>query len=84
VWTSRLRLYPEAFFDIRMAVPPLPEQNAIVEHINRLFGPYDKTFETAELSIAKLEEHRAALIAAAVTGKIDVRAQPTDAVEAAD
>src|SRR5215212_9805046 len=30
VWSSRLRLYPEAFLDIRLPVPPLDEQDAII------------------------------------------------------
>jgi type I restriction enzyme S subunit len=31
VWTSRLRLYPENFFEIYLPVPPLNEQQAIVD-----------------------------------------------------
>jgi type I restriction enzyme S subunit len=84
VWTSRMRLYPEAFLDTRVAIPPVPEQHAIVAELKRMFGRYERTIEAAEQAISKLEEHRAALIAAAVTGKIDVRAYPADAVEAAD
>ena len=33
VWSSRLRLYPEGFFEIWLPVPPLDEQRAIVNHI---------------------------------------------------
>src|SRR5262249_55626616 len=33
VWSSRLRLYPEGFFEVFLPVPPLPEQHSIVPHI---------------------------------------------------
>ena len=35
VWSSRLRLYPEGFFEAWLPVPPLAEQRAIVAHIAR-------------------------------------------------
>lgn len=54
-------------------VPPLDEQRSIVSHIEREVAGYD----VAELDLASqmnlLQERRAALISAAVTGKIDVR-----------
>ena len=33
VWSSRLRLYPEGFFETYMPVPPIEEQREIVRHI---------------------------------------------------
>jgi len=72
VWSSRLRLYPENFFEIRFPVPPMDEQEAIVSEI----AAYrEKTAElTAALcdSIKLLKERRSALITAAVTGKISL------------
>ena len=72
VWSSRLRLYPEGFFAVSLPVPPLSEQREIVAHIEnetcKLDGLRDATEKTAVL----LKERRAALIAAAVTGHIDV------------
>ena len=70
VWSSRLRLYPEAFFDMRLPVPPWDEQDAIVAELTR------ERARTAELevslyrSIALLKERRSALITAAVTGQL--------------
>lgn len=58
-----------------VAVPPLDEQQAIAEYIveqTKSFGAIDVEANTA---INLLQERRAALISAAVTGKIDVRAQ---------
>jgi type I restriction-modification system DNA methylase subunit len=53
--------------------PPLDEQVAIVEEIERASGNYDTLIAEAERAIELLQERRTALISAAVTGKIDVR-----------
>lgn len=73
VWTSRLRLYPEEFFEIRLPCPPYDEQRAIVSAIRKETGNYDIWQKRIEQSIETLLEYRTALISAAVTGKIDVR-----------
>jgi len=72
VWTSRLRLYPEGFFEINLPVPPLNEQQAIVEHISRETANLNAVRDATEKTIALLKERRTALIAAAVTGQIEV------------
>lgn len=73
VWASRLRLYPEEFFEIRLPYPPLHEQRDIVNAIESETGRYLVLQQRIEASIEKLREYRTALISAAVTGKIDVR-----------
>jgi len=73
VWESRLRLYPEAFLDMYTLTPPLAEQQRIVEHLALTFKRVDRFIAKLSESIEKLKEFRTALIAAAVTGKIDVR-----------
>ena len=35
VWSSRLRLYPENFFEIRLPIPPEDEQQQIIDYLNR-------------------------------------------------
>ena len=62
-------------------IPPRDEQEAIVRHIERKVGEFDTLTTEAEGAIALLKERRAALISAAVTGKIDVRGfvAPADA-----
>lgn len=54
-------------------VPPRDEQFAIAKHIAIQTAKLDTLTTAAERAIALLKERRAALISAAVTGKIDVR-----------
>lgn len=70
----RMRLYWEYFRDIRVCLPPLEEQDEILSHIDRETARIEGLIGKTERSIALLKEKRAALITAAVTGKIDVRA----------
>ncbi len=72
VWSSRLRLYPEGFFETWWPVPPLDEQQQIAEHISAETAKIDRLRAATESSIALLKERRAALIAAAVTGQIAI------------
>ncbi|MCK6681139.1 MAG: restriction endonuclease subunit S [Thermoanaerobaculia bacterium] len=74
VWSSRLRLYPEGFFEVYLPVPPLEEQRAVVAHIARETAKIDAVRAATERTIALLKERRSALIAAAVTGQLDVGA----------
>ncbi|WP_370308839.1 restriction endonuclease subunit S [Sphingobium abikonense] len=60
---------------IWLALPPIDEQRAIVADLDARLTVLDEATATASKSISLLEERRAALISAAVTGKIDVRAQ---------
>ena len=73
VWLSRLRLYPEAFFEIRIPCPSQREQREIVSFIQKETGNYETLQRKIEKSVEKLREYRTAIISAAVTGKIDVR-----------
>jgi type I restriction enzyme S subunit len=59
-------------------VPPLDEQNEIIERIERETAKFDALTAAAEGAIGLLQERRTALISAAVTGKIDVRGSVTD------
>jgi type I restriction enzyme S subunit len=80
VW-DRLRLYWEGFRDIEAPLPPTQEQVDIVESIETKTRGLDALSASIELTIALLKERRSALIAAAVTGQIDV---PACAVGTAD
>jgi type I restriction enzyme S subunit len=75
--------------DIGALVMPLPsiaEQNKIVQHIQAEIRGIDALIVEAESARTLLEERRAALISAAVTGKIDIRdcapAEPAELEEA--
>lgn len=72
VWSSRLRLYPEGFFEIWMPVPPLSEQQKIVTHIAKETASLDALRKAAERTIGLLTERRSAIILDAVTGKFQV------------
>ena len=74
VWSSRLRLYPEGFFEVLLPVPPLTEQREIVAHITKETDKLDELRIATERTTLLLKERRAALIAATVTGQVDVGA----------
>ncbi len=71
VW-DRLRLYWEGFRDITVPLPPKEEQLGIVHYVSCEATRLDHLRVATEQTIALLKERRAALIASAVTGKIDV------------
>jgi type I restriction enzyme S subunit len=54
-------------------LPPIAEQQAIVEHVRRLAHSFEELTAEAMRAVDLLSERRTALISAAVTGKIDVR-----------
>jgi type I restriction enzyme, S subunit len=72
VWSSRLRLYPEGLYEICLPVPPRNEQRAIAAHIASETMKLNDLRAATERSIALSKERRAALITAAVTGRIEV------------
>jgi type I restriction enzyme S subunit len=59
--------------DQRIALPPMTEQIAIAEYISQTAAQLDALTSAAQSAISLLQERRAALISAAVTGKIDLR-----------
>lgn len=72
VWTSRLRLYPEEFFDIRFPLPSYDEQQAIVGYFREEFERDQLLKEQLSKSSELLRERRSALITATVTGQIPI------------
>ncbi|WP_084486442.1 restriction endonuclease subunit S [Desulfovibrio sp. X2] len=67
---------------IWLALPPVSEQNEIVEHLNSATFELDQLIAEAQRAIDLLNERRSALISAAVTGKIDVRGIHPEMTEA--
>ncbi len=63
----------EKYGDLVVTVPPLKEQKEIISYITAESAKLDAMRSATERTIALLKERRAALIAAAVTGEIDVR-----------
>lgn len=66
------KLETEALGRFEVCVPPMAEQQAIVEYIADSTARLGKLRAATERTISLLKERRAALIAAAVTGQIDV------------
>ncbi|MBP1145251.1 type I restriction enzyme S subunit [Pseudomonas sp. PvP027] len=69
----RLRLYWDEFKNICVPIPGSTEINEILNYISKVNSTYDNLIIVAGRQIELLQEHRTALISAAVTGKIDVR-----------
>ncbi len=66
------KLETEVLGRLEIALPPLDEQRAIVDHISDATSRLDSLSAATESTIALLKERRSAVIAAAVTGQIDV------------
>ena len=70
---QNLDLY--SYLTEQFGLPPLHEQKAIVEYLDNEITITDEIIKQIGQSISLLQNQRAALISAAVTGKIDVRSQ---------
>jgi type I restriction enzyme S subunit len=66
------KLETEALGRFEVCIPPMAEQRAIVEYIADSTARLDRLRAATARTVALLKERRAALIAAAVTGQIDV------------
>ena len=70
---SREGLTLQSIRSFKVLVPPLPEQAAIVEHLDKATADIDAAIGRARRQIDLLREYRTRLIADVVTGKLDVR-----------
>lgn len=77
--STALGIKAERLSYLRLLLPPIGEQRAIVDHINAVIPKIDALVEKSKVMIAVLRERRAALISEAVTGQIDVRGWELDA-----
>jgi type I restriction enzyme S subunit len=68
------QLTVSTLYGMEVPVPPLPEQTAIATYLDQEINRTDALIADANQAITLLQERRAALITAAVTGQIDVRA----------
>ena len=69
---SRLRLYPDYFFPIPVIVPPISEQQAIVDYIETRLTKIDSYIADLQAEIDYLKEFKQRLISDVVTGQICV------------
>ncbi len=68
-----LRLYDDTFLETKVYLPPLPEQTAIKEYLDKTAASSEAAIARARRQIELLEEYRTRLVADVVTGKLDVR-----------
>ena len=73
IMDMRLRLYFDQFGQIPVPVPPVHEQQAIVNFYNEVIVDTDRVIYQTHRQIELVQEYRARLIADVVTGKFDVR-----------
>jgi type I restriction enzyme S subunit len=66
-----------------VALPPVEEQGAILEHMDCEMGKLDQPIARAKQEIELIREYRTRLIADVVTGKVDVRGLATEIIEPA-
>jgi len=59
--------------DLKMAIPPKAEQEAIVSYLDHKTSEFDTMIAKEERLIELLQEYRTSLISEVVTGKVDVR-----------
>lgn len=70
---TKIQLALDDVASLKLPIPPLAEQLAIADYLDRETAKIDRMVATVEQAIERLQEYRAALITAAVTGRIDVR-----------
>ncbi len=70
---NREGLTIEGISDFRITIPPLKEQEEIVEYLNTETQTIDKTVNLEKVKIDLLKEYKQSLISEVVTGKINVQ-----------
>ena len=68
-----MHIYGNQLKNIQIALPPIGEQDGIVEHINNGTALIDDTIARSRRQINLMKEYRTRLIADIVTGQLDVR-----------
>ncbi|WP_199873692.1 restriction endonuclease subunit S [Streptomyces sp. Root369] len=71
IWSSRLRIYPDVFLSMAVPVPPLKEQRAITDYLDRETSRIDTLIEEQQRLIEMLRERQAAAISSAVARGLD-------------
>ena len=79
-----MHIYKAQLKYLWFSLPPLPEQQAIVQYIDRETARIDAAVTHARHQIELLQEYRTRLIADVVTGKLDVREVAAQLLNEAD
>ena len=81
---TRYGLTHNGIQSVQIPLPPLAEQTAIVEYLDKATASIDAAIVRARRQIELVEEYRARLIADVVTGKLDVREAAAQLPDEAD
>ena len=68
-----MHIYGSELKYMSLTLPPIPEQAAIVEYVDKATANIDASTTRARRQIELLQEYRTRLISDVVTGKLDVR-----------
>jgi type I restriction enzyme S subunit len=82
--SNQWRLEPDRFTTLELFLPPVDEQEALVENVIVETARIDAVISATERTVALLKERHAALIAAVVTGKRIGPWDPDSIVSAAE
>jgi type I restriction enzyme S subunit len=69
---NQVNLSPTRYLTIKIPLPPLTEQETIVDQLIRVDHQTNQMSDLIRKSLALLQEYRSSLITAAVSGQIDV------------
>lgn len=72
ITVSRLRLYPEQLLSFKFPVPPMEEQQEIVNYLSDKVGEMDTLIQKKGQYLTELESYKNSLIYEYVTGKREV------------
>lgn len=75
VWKSRNRLYPDAFLSMDTVLPPIEEQNKIVQEYNRKMDSITKKLNKISRLIELEESKSEGLVSEVITGQIPLTNQ---------
>jgi len=81
IWSSRLRIYPEVFLRMAVPVPPLEEQRAIADYLDRETARIDTLIEEQQHLIEMLRERRESTIRSALLSGLDAAETAASGVE---
>ena len=79
-----MHIYSSQLKYMRLALPPVAEQSAIAEYLDKATANIDTATARARRQIELLQEYRTRLIADVVTGKLDVREMAAQLPDEAD
>ena len=77
IMAMRWRTYSDKFRDIKVVVPPLKEQQEILNYLDEKTAAIDSLIKKKEQLISELESYKKSLIYEYVTGKKEVKADIT-------